>query len=119
MYMKGNMTNLFKDKLVKICLLISFSLIILTAIITFVSKPFLPPFVPLFNSLPWGVERLTRPDFVFLIPLFTAAVFVLNTFICAMFYGKNALMSRILSFNSLILSLLGLIAYIEIILTIL
>lgn len=113
------MTNLFRDKLVKICLIASLSLIVLTTILIFISKPLLPPYVPLFNSLPWGVERLTRPDFVFLIPFFTAAVFIINTFICVTFYGKNALMSRILSFNSLILSLLGLIAYIQIILIIL
>lgn len=116
--MKKAILNLFNDKLVKICLMASFFLILLTTTITLVSKPFLPPYIPLFNSLPWGVDRLARPDFIYLIPLSLGVFFVLNTFICMTFYGKNALMSRILSFNSLVLSLLGLVAYIEIMITI-
>lgn len=114
--MKRAILNLFNDKLVKICLVASFFIILLITIITIVSKPFLPPYVPLFNSLPWGVDRLARPDFIYLIPLSLGLFFFLNTFICATFYGKNALMSRILSFNSLVLSLLGLVAYVEIML---
>ncbi len=117
--MKNNLLSLFKDKVVKTCVLISFSINLLILLLTVISKPFLPPYIPLFNSLPWGESRLARPEFVFLIPTMMIFIFFINTLICSSFYSRNALMSRILSFNALVVTLLGLVAYIEIILSIL
>lgn len=64
----------------------------------------MPPFVPLFNQMPWGVARLGTKDQM-LIPLFIATMALLvNIIIGSYIYAKMPLVSRILCITSLLIA---------------
>lgn len=67
----------------------------------------LPPLIPLFNSLAWGRERLAQKELIFFVPFFLVSIAALNIFFSTMYYKKQALLSRMLSFNVLLLCILG------------
>lgn len=67
----------------------------------------LPPFVPLFNQLPWGESRLGIKPAI-LIPSITTAIFmILNYFMIGKLYEKTPLLSRILSITTFLSALLS------------
>lgn len=56
----------------------------------------LPPFLPLYNHMPWGYARLGRTYEIF-IPLGMTLIFSLtNTYLAVTFRGKEPLLSRFL-----------------------
>lgn len=64
----------------------------------------LPPFVPLFNQMPWGVARLGTKDQMF-IPLFiTTMTLMVNISIGSYVYEKMPLVSRILCITGLLIA---------------
>lgn len=66
--------------------------------------PHLPPFVPLFNQMPWGVARLGTKDQLF-IPVFISFIILLvNTTLANSMYGKTPLIARILSITCLLIA---------------
>ncbi len=113
--MRDSLKLLFADNLIRISIILSLvlTLVQIVLILIFFSK--LPPLVPFLNSQPWGMERLSPRSTIFLLPLFLMGVFALNNFLSASFYLRNTLISRILSFNSLLFILLGLLAFIQIV----
>lgn len=84
-----------------------------TAILVFKFNQ-LPPQVPLFYSLPWGVARLAPTPQLFIIPIYCLAVMVLNNFIAASVLAKSHLLSWLLIIFSLVISLLGLVTLVHI-----
>ncbi len=62
----------------------------------------LPPVIPLFNSLPWGDERLVDKWLIFLVPGFLIITVFINLFFASKLYRRNALLSRIFLFNTLL-----------------
>lgn len=113
--MKGNFRLLFSDKLIRITILLSVVLIISQVILIAVFYSNLPPLIPFLNSQSWGAGRLYAPWVVLSIPAALVLVFVLNNSLGIAFYTKNTLISRILSFNALLFSLLAFLAFIQII----
>lgn len=68
----------------------------------------LPPFVPLFNQLPWGDKRLGLRMEIFTPPLVVCAVLVINVIFCLHLYDRMPLISRIVSITTLLVSLFSL-----------
>jgi hypothetical protein len=66
----------------------------------------LPPFIPLFNQLPWGMERLSEKIGIFLPLSLSWCFFIINSIIAAIIYEKMPLMSRIISVTSFLIALL-------------
>lgn len=112
--MRDNIKLLLNDKLIKIAIFTSFILIIVQTILTFIFSPNLPPLIPLFNSRPWGTERLFASTAIYFLPVSFVIVFLFNNILSASIYKKNTLTSRILSFNSLLFMLLGILAFMQI-----
>lgn len=110
-----NSKLLIKDNVVKVSLSFSFAIFFLTGIlIAFLYSKF-PPFVPLLNSLSWGVERIVpTKTILFLLPIFLVVI-ALNFLLSVAVYKKNPLLGRIIIFNAFLFSLLVFLAITEVV----
>lgn len=107
---------IIRDASIKYSLIICIFFIGIQIILLGVSYTSFPPFVPFFNSLPWGTDRLALSQFVFLVPVASCIVFAVNMYIANRVYKKHTLISRILAVNSFLVSFLGLLALAQIVL---
>lgn len=113
--MRGNFELLFRDRL--IVFLLSLSLISYILLMGFfvLIRNRLPPYIPLFNSLPWGEGRLVATQFIFIFLSQLGLFFCLNTLVGLSLYKKFTLISRILAFNFFLCIMLTLAAFLHII----
>jgi hypothetical protein len=105
--MKGLFKKIKADRIIKLSIYFSFGLLLLHAIYISLFYNFLPPFIPIFNQMPWGEERLGVRIEIFLPFLVTLSFFSLNFFLTIRFYEKIPLVSRILSFTTLLACVLS------------
>jgi hypothetical protein len=75
----------------------------------------LPPQVPLFYSLPWGIEQLSSPVRLSLFPISTAAVIGL-IFLTYKFFAKEFVLVLIVSFTGVLYAFMACLSLIKIIL---
>ena len=69
----------------------------------------LPPFIPVFNQMPWGEERLGGRVEIFL-PVGIAGVFILlNIILISRLYEKSPLVARMLGITTLMIGVLSVI----------
>lgn len=90
--------------------LFSANLLVIAAdlLIIFVKRSVLPEQVPFFYSRPWGQEQLATKDYLFLIPLFSFLVFILNYYLSLILLKKGEKFLTILSSSlALLFSVLG------------
>lgn len=66
----------------------------------------LPPFIPIFNQLPWGEQRLGIALTIFIPILIDWATIILNLFISVLLYKKMPLVSRILATTTFVVTAL-------------
>lgn len=112
--MKGNFRYIFLDKSIKYAVIVSIILLtVLTAGLIF-SYQFFPPLVPLFNSLPWGEDRLSQKEYIFIVPAFILILLIANTYVASLLIHKRMLLSRMLSLNILLSTILAGIALVQI-----
>ena len=100
--------NLVKsDKIIRWGMTLAFVLLILHAGFVAFFYQTLPPSIPLFNQLPWGVDRL-GVTFEILLPLIiTALFFIFNYFLLAKLYRTMPLVSRIIGVTTLLVAVLS------------
>lgn len=67
----------------------------------------LPPFIPIFNQLPWGEQRLGPTLTIFIPVLVALLILILNIFTAAFIYKKTPLVARMLTAISLLASILA------------
>lgn len=104
--MKKIFERIQKDKILFTGFSVSFVLIILTVIYILVFYKSLPPFLPIFNQLPWGEARLGEKNQVFL-PLATSfLIFIINYVLSFIFYEKLPLISRLFCLTSAFIAFL-------------
>ncbi|MGE5042461.1 MAG: hypothetical protein ACM3IJ_06205 [Candidatus Levyibacteriota bacterium] len=104
------------DKAVKYSLVISGIFLLIMLILLGIEFSHLPPILPLFNSLPWGRARLMSNQFIFIIPAFLFSMAILNMVFFQVLYKKYTLLARMLSVNIFLAFLLGMFAFIQILL---
>lgn len=75
----------------------------------------LPPQLPLFYSKPWGESQLTSASTIFLLPILSLAVILVNHFLAALLHTQYRFFSRILIIISLVYGLFSLISLWQII----
>lgn len=114
--MRGNLSLILSDNIIKISFYSSLAIIIVQCILILITYNRLPPLVPFLNSEGWGIERLYESSIVFVIPFALSSVFIINNFLSSLYYKENTLASRILSFNAALFIALGFLAYIQIVL---
>ncbi len=113
--MKDSFKEVFSDKIIKYSISAAEFLIVIQTLFILFILPKLPPLIPLLNSNPWGVDRLYPSWAILFIPLILVLVFILNNILSTIFYRTNTLISRILSFNCLLFTMLSLVAFGQII----
>lgn len=108
LFMKKYISLALSDRLIKRLLLASLVLIILTALFAVFNYRKLPPLIPVFNQLPWGVDRLSNTWGIFIPILFSLIIFVFNFFAAGIVYSESPLLSRMLGITTFIATLLSL-----------
>lgn len=75
----------------------------------------LPPQIPLFYSRAWGREQLVEVHNIFILPIMSLAVSVVNNFIASTMSEKEKVLVSMLSLSGLIFSFLALITIFKIV----
>lgn len=81
------------------CLLIGLSLLLIGLLYTK-----LPPFLPLFNQMTWGVARIGTKEQLFIPPFIACITLIANGMLAAYIYEKIPLAARILCIISLLIA---------------
>jgi len=105
--MKKFVSNIRTDKLTFRGFIISFFLIFLAVIYILINYNNLPPFIPIFNQLPWGEQRLTQTAGIFIPVIVFAVIFIFNIIYTSVVYEKNPLIARMIAATTLILSVIN------------
>lgn len=104
--MKEFFKDISKDKTIVPSFLINGLSIIISVIFILFSYGNLPPFIPIFNQLPWGEQRLGPTIAIFIPVLAAILVLVINIFTSTITYKKIPLVARMLAAVSLLASVL-------------
>lgn len=105
--MKDFIKNIKADKLTYRGFLISFFVGIFTLLIILIVYKNLPPFIPIFNQLPWGEQRLIETIGIFIPLIIFACIFIFNLLFTSLIYSKNPLIARIVAAVTLILAIMN------------
>lgn len=104
--MKEFFKNAITDKTIALAYFINISFIIFTIIFILFSYGSLPPYVPIFNQLPWGEQRLGKTFTIFIPVLVAFLIFLMNIIMSGITYRKSPLIARILAAISLLTGIL-------------
>lgn len=105
--MNGLTKYIKTDKILKLSIVVSGILLITEIIYTGFFFFSLPPFIPLFNQLPWGEARLGSRWQIFLPILITCGFLITNIFLINYLYEKMPLVSRIIGITTLLITVLS------------
>lgn len=117
--MKKAFNTLMSDNIIKVSFGVSLIVVVLVSILIAFFYQQLPPYIPFFNSLPWGTERLFSSVVILTLPIIFLLVIIINNILSAYLYNKHTLMARMISFNGLLVIILGFLAYLQIVLLVL
>lgn len=85
---------------------IAFSFLVIGIIAAAGVYTILPPFIPLYNQMPWGEARLGEKLEIF-IPIATVGLIMLiNILICSVVYKKMPLIARLMCISTVLASFL-------------
>ncbi len=117
--MNASLKQVFADKIITASFGIFIFFLLLCVIFTVSSFKHLPPFIPLYNQLPWGEGRLGGQIQIF-IPLLVLIFTGVGNFIVTVFvHNRMPLVARLLSTTTFLIALLALLLIIRTILIIL
>lgn len=106
--MKNFFRNVFEDKQFGRIIFLTVIVIALSFLFVLLTFFSLPPFIPLFNQLPWGDQRITVRAGIFLPLTLSISVFILNLISSAFIYKKNPLIARLFAVTSFLIALMTL-----------
>lgn len=104
--MKEFFKDIKGDKTIAYAFTINIFFIIAAIIYIAFSYGKLPPFIPIFNQLPWGEKRLGNTIMIFIPILIALLILAINIFISTAIYKKIPLISRMLAAISLLTGML-------------
>jgi len=104
--MKEFFKDIYQDKTITLAFFTNIAFIVATAIFILATYGRLPPFIPIFNQLPWGQERLGKTIAIFVPVLVSLLILVVNVFTASAIYKKIPLIARMLAAVSLLASIL-------------
>lgn len=102
--MKEKVKLVFSDKTSRIMLVITLVIILLQIAVLFLIMPNLPPEVPLFYSLNWGISQLTASYFLFLLPVFSFLFMFINLILSSLIIKEDNYLARIILVPSIIIA---------------
>lgn len=104
--MKEFFKDILADKTIAFAFFTNIFFIIASVVYISIFYGKLPPFVPVFNQLPWGEQRLGNQIAIFTPVLTSILIFAINLFISNSMYKKIPLLSRMLAAISLLTGIL-------------
>ncbi len=106
------------DKIILRCIILS--LVFLGAHLLFLIIFFhlFPPYLPIYNQLPWGIERLGTKLEIFVPFMIILILSIINTLLQGPLNKKNSILARMITTTTVLINLLGLIFILRIILLI-
>ncbi len=106
--MKEFFKDILYDKIARLGLFLSLLFIIISFVFVLIYYNRLPQLIPLFNQLPWGLQRLGATEGIFIPIGLALSILSGNTIAASLIYKKIPLASRILTITSLLVSLITL-----------
>ena len=105
------------DKYASIPLIFTFiSIIVTIAAIAYLNR-LLPPNIPLFYSLPWGSAQLTDKSQLFLLPIISLSIAILNFIFYSQLHQTQVILKRMLLLNIFAVNLIVIVAIFKIVTT--
>lgn len=104
--MKELFKNLKQDKTTFLGFSVAGIIIATSLVIILLFYGRLPPFLPMFNQLLWGDQRLGTTFTIFIPLLVSLLIFGINLIMSALIYNKIPLLSRILAITNLLTTIL-------------
>jgi|SRR3989344_1108569 len=105
--MKGFSKELMRDRIISLGFLFNVLIVLLSIIFVLINLSSLPPYIPIFNQLPWGQERLGSSITIFLPVGFVIFFSIFNFFISSFIYSKSQIISRMLAVANVLISFLS------------
>jgi len=106
--MKKYFKHIRRDRLVLRLFILAFVILVLTFLACALGYTKLPPLLPIFNQLPWGMQRLSITPGIFIPPTVALSIFIINLFFAAFSYEKSPLLARLFAVTTMLTSLLTL-----------
>ncbi len=104
-----------RDRVMSGGFFLTFITIFISLIYILINFGSLPPYIPLFNQLPWGDQRLGTSIMIF-IPLGVAFfIAACNMLICYFIYKKSQIISRMLAVTNILIAFLSFLFIIRVI----
>lgn len=103
----GNWLVSIINKFVLLCILVSLG-------ITLWRWQLLPPAVPLWYTKPWGTDQLAHPYWLFLLPIGSILIYVINVIASAYITADYLVFTQLLFLTSFLVSFLSLITLVQI-----
>ncbi len=104
--MKVFFKDIRNDKITRLGFTSSFGIVLASLVFVLFYYNSLPPFIPIFNQLPWGEQRLGTTIAIFLPLLFAFLILLFNLFLSLLTHKSLPLVSRMLAVTSLSVSFL-------------
>lgn len=104
--MKVFFKDVINDKITRLGFTGSFGIVLASLAFVFFYYNSLPPFIPIFNQLPWGEQRLGTTTAIFLPILIAFLILLFNLFLSLLTHKSLPLVSRMLAITSLTVSVL-------------
>lgn len=101
----GLIGKFWQDKLLSSLFRWSLFIIIIQISLILLNYQNLPQFIPFNFSLPWGESWLAPVDYIFILPLISFIILLLNNFISSLFISSIRLFSLLLTITSLVCSI--------------
>lgn len=94
------------DKIIKYGNGFSFFFLIIGLLYTLLVYRSLPPYLPVFNQMPWGELRLGERPLIFLPLALAWGISLVNTFFSSQLYDEMPLLSRMVTITTLLISII-------------
>ena len=104
--MKQFFKDIIQDKTITLAFFLNGFFLIITVIFVLFFYGKLPPFLPIFNQLPWGEERLGSTIAIFIPILVALLILLINLFTSGIIYRRVPLIARMLGAISLLAGIL-------------
>lgn len=107
-FMKKVFESIKKDKIISRGFTLSLVLIVIGFVYAVLNYRFLPPYLPLFNQLPWGEQRIVQTPGIFIPIAVSLFIFLFNIVFSSLIYKNSPLLSRITAATTLVITILTL-----------
>lgn len=106
--MKKYFKEIFADRQFERITFLTVIVIILGLLFILLRFTSLPPFIPIFNQLPWGDQRIIGKTGIFIPLILSFAIFIINLVSSAFIYKRNPLSARLFAVTSFLIALMTL-----------